>query len=118
LYRSSGTGSYSILTQFTAAPYNIDPEPKDSYQTASTLGLNSQSTGHIFYYSDGSNDYDDYWQVTVPYDGSLTVTVESDSADVDMYMYDVDGESIIKSAAIYGQTETIQHNHLMPEHII
>ncbi len=113
-YRSSGSGSYSILTKFTAAPYVNDSEPNDTYQTAQVLNLNSQSTGHIKYYSNGSTDYDDYWKVAIPYDGSLTVNTASDSADIDLYIYDVNGANIIRSSSAYGLTETIKFENLMP----
>ena len=113
-YRSSGSGSYTILTKFTAAPYSNDSEPNDSYQTAQILALNSQSSGHIKYYSDGSTDFDDYWKVNLAYDGSLTVNTVSDSADIDLYIYDVNGTNIIRSSSAYGLTETIKFENLMP----
>jgi len=113
-YRSSGTGTYTIQTKFNAAPYANDSEPNNSYDTAQELGINSSSTGHIKYYSANSTDYDDYWKVTIPYDGSLTINTTSDSADIDIYIYDIDGNTIIRSAGTYGLTETIQFNNLMP----
>jgi hypothetical protein len=113
-YRASGSGTYTIQTKFNAAPYANDSEPNDTYETAQELGINSSTTGHIRYYSAGSSDSDDYWKVTIPYDGSLTINTTSDSADIDIYIYDVDGNTIIRSAGTYGLTETIQFNNFMP----
>jgi hypothetical protein len=113
-YRSSGSGTYTIQTKFNAASYSNDAEPNNSYDTAQELGLNSSTTGHIKYYSANSTDYDDYWKVTIPYDGSLTINTTSDSADIDIYIYDIDGNTIIRSAGTYGLTETIQFNNFMP----
>ena len=113
-YRASGSGTYTIQTKFNAAPYSNDAEPNNSYDTAQELGLNSSATGHIKYYSANSTDYDDYWKVTIPYDGSLTINTTSDSADIDIYIYDIDGNTIIRSAGTYGLTDTIRFNNFMP----
>ena len=113
-YRAGGTGTYTIQTKFNEAPYANDSEPNNSYDTAIPLQLNSQSTGHIGYYSNSSTDNDDYWKVVIPYDGSLTVNVASDSADIDIYIIDVDGNNTIRSATAYGTTETITFNNFMP----
>jgi|GEM_PF-6008042 hypothetical protein len=113
-YRSGGTGTYTIQTKFNEAPYANDQEPNNSYDTAIPLQLNSSSSGHIGYYQNFSTDNDDYWKVTIPYDGSLTVNVASDSADIDIYIIDVDGNNSIRSATAYGTTETITFNNFMP----
>jgi len=114
VFRASGTGTYSIVTKYSAASYSNDTEPNDTYQTAQVLNLNSQTTGHIRYYSNSSTDYDDFWKFTIPFDGSFTVTTQSDSADIDLYIYDINGSNIIKSSTTYGLTETVQYTNLMP----
>ncbi|PKL83317.1 MAG: hypothetical protein CVV24_05695 [Ignavibacteriae bacterium HGW-Ignavibacteriae-3] len=113
-YKYSGTGTYTITSKFTAAPYSNDSEPNDTYQTSITLALNSQSTGHIKYYQSGSTDWEDWWKVVIPADGSFRVVTESDSADIDLSIYDINGTTSIVSASTYGLTEQIQFNSLMP----
>lgn len=113
-YRATGTGSYTILSRFTAAPYINDSEPNDSYQQALILNLNSEATGHIKYFGNGATDYEDWWKVIIPTDGSLKVTTESDSAEIDLYIFDINGTTSIVSAYKTGLKEEIVHNSLMP----
>jgi len=113
-YRATGTGSYTILSRFTATLYTNDSEPNDTYQQAMNLNLNSEATGHIRHYGNLTTDNEDWWKVIIPADGSIRVTTESDSAEIDLYMYDINGTSVIVSAYKAGLREEIVHNNLMP----
>lgn len=113
--RYSGSGSYTIFNRFTPAPYLNDLEPNDSFEQALLLNLNSESTGHIGYYQANVIDNVDWWKVVIPYDGSLKIRTESDSADIDLYIYDVDGTTSIASYDIStGLIEETHFNNLMP----
>lgn len=113
--RYGGSGTYTIFNRFTPAPYTNDPEPNDVYQQALLLNLNSEATGHIGYYKNNFTDNVDWWKVTIPYDGSLKIRTESDSADIDLFLYDVDGETRIASYDIStGLVEETHFNNLMP----
>ncbi len=114
LYRFNGTGTYSLSSRFTSALYTNDSEPNDTYQTALSLGLNTQTTGHIYYYGNGTTDGEDYYKVVIPYDGSLTANVASDSADIDIYLFDVNGATQIKSGTAYGLTDQFTYPNLSP----
>ena len=112
--RYSGSGSYTIRTVFTAALYDNDTESNDTYQTALLLGPNAETTGHIGYYGSNSTDYYDWYKITLPSDGSLKAHSESDSADVELHLYDVDGTSQISSLDIStGLIEETHKNNLM-----
>lgn len=113
--RYRGSGSYTIFNKFVEAPYNNDPEPNDIYEHALLLNLNSETTGHIGYYQAGNYDDLDWYKITIPYDGSLKIRTESDSAEIDLYLYDVDGKTQIASYDIsVGLIEETHFNYLMP----
>jgi len=113
--RYSGSGSYTIFNRFTPAPFSNDLEPNDSFEQALLLNLNSESTGHIGYYQANVIDNADWWKVVIPYDGSLKIRTESDSAEIDLYIYDVDGTTQIASYDIStGLIEETHFNNLMP----
>ncbi|MCX7798116.1 MAG: pre-peptidase C-terminal domain-containing protein [Melioribacter sp.] len=113
--RYNGSGNYTIFNRFVPAPYEVDPEPNDTFENALLLNLNSEATGHIGYYKAGNTDQEDWWKVVIPYNGSLKVRTESDSAEIDLYIYDVDGKSIIARYDIStGLIEEAHFNNLMP----
>lgn len=100
VYRYSGSGTYTIQTVYTQAIYANDSEPNDNYLTALTLDLNSETTGHIGYFGNQSTDTYDWWKITLPSDGSLKIRTESDSADIELHIYDVNGINQISSLDI------------------
>lgn len=115
-FRFSGYGSYTISNQFTSATLPNDSEPNDSAQVAQTLQVDGSSTGHLGFYNFGFYDVYDWWKVTTPSDGKLTVRTLSDStAEIDLYTYDVDGTTQIASYDIaYGANEATHHDNVMP----
>jgi hypothetical protein len=95
-YAYSGYGSYTISNVYTPTGLANDPEPNDSVQISSTLAVNDSTTGHLGYFNRGTYDVFDWWKVTVPTDGNLTVRTYSDATlDIDLHMYDVNGTSQI-----------------------
>jgi uncharacterized protein (DUF2141 family) len=91
-----GYGSYAISNVYIPTGLANDPEPNDSVQVSSTLAVNDSTTGHLGYFNRGAYDVFDWWKVTVPTDGNLTVRTYSDATlDIDLHMYDVDGTSQI-----------------------
>jgi hypothetical protein len=73
----------------------------------------SNNYGHLGFFTNNYTDYDDYWSITTTTDGKLTIDIESNSTiDIDMYLYDINGVSIIKSAATYGNTEQMIFENL------
>ncbi len=116
-YRYSGTGTYTIMNRYVQAIYT-DEElsgDNDTWQRATTLLVNSTNYGHIGYYRNQYTDNVDWWKVTVPSDGSLKIRTESDSADIDLFLFDIDGTTQIASYDIStGLNEETHYNSLMP----
>ena len=114
--RYTGYGSYTIKSVFTKAVLDDDAEPNDVYTQALNLAPNSTDTGHLGFYNAGKTDYYDYWKVTIPSDGKLSIETNSDATlDVDLTIYDINGNSYLS----YGTTrnnskETAFVNNLMP----
>ena len=103
-------GSYEIKSDFFPPPLANDAEGNDTYQTASTVLVNSTVTGHLGYLKGGFTDTQDFWKFVVPNDGKITVQVTSDSADrsgaildLDLAIYDMNGTSSIASDGSYGK---------------
>jgi hypothetical protein len=93
-YAYGGYGSYTISNVYTPTGLANDPEPNDSVQVAVVLAINDSTTGHLGYFNRGAYDVFDWWKVTVPTDGNLTVRTYSDATlEIDLYMYDVNGTS-------------------------
>ena len=106
-----GYGSYTISNVYTPTGLANDSEPNDSERVSSTLAVNDSTTGHLGYFNSGSYDVFDWWKVTVPSDGNLTVRTYSDvTLDIDLHMYDVNGTSQIASYDIsVGRSEATHY---------
>jgi hypothetical protein len=114
--RYSGSGAYTITSQFTPSALANDAEPNDSAAIASPLRLDSSSTGHLGYFSAGVSDQADWWKVTVPSDGKLTVSTVSDSTlEIDLFLIDKNDSTQIASYDIeWGVNESTHFNNLTP----
>jgi hypothetical protein len=89
--RFTGSGSYTIASQFVPSSLSNDSEPNDSIIQAVNLDTNKSATGHIGYFSSGKTDLVDWWKIVLPVDGKLLVNTTSDtSADIDLKLYDQD----------------------------
>jgi uncharacterized protein (DUF2141 family) len=106
-----GYGSYTISNVYTPTGLANDSEPNDSVRVSSTLAVNDSTTGHLGYFNSGSYDVLDWWKVSVPSDGNLTVRTYSDATlDIDLYMYDINGTSQIASYDIsVGRSEATHY---------
>jgi hypothetical protein len=107
-------GAYTISNVFTPTGLTNDAEPNDSAQAALTLAVNDSAPGHLGYFNRGVYDVNDWWKVSLPNDGSLTVRTFSDATlDVDLFMYDVNGTTQIASYdTSLGRNEATHYNGL------
>ncbi|NTW33576.1 MAG: T9SS type A sorting domain-containing protein [Bacteroidetes bacterium] len=95
-HRWTGYGSYTISSVYTATAFANDAEINDTYTTAATIPLNGSTTGHLYFYSNGYTDVDDWWKVGVLSGGNLVVRTTSDATlDIDLFLYDTDGSTQI-----------------------
>jgi len=117
-WNAQGYGSYTLKNKFipTGIPNGNDSEPNDKYEQAITIVNNGQNTGHLGYFSNGSTDNDDWYKITLLYDGGLKVWGNMDpTLDLSIEIYDVNGTSYIGDR--YCNTETgipdsTRHTHL------
>jgi hypothetical protein len=73
-------GSYRAIPRFVPEPLPNDSEPNDQSSQAQTLTLDIPATGHLGYYGAGAgqtSDEQDWWRVTLPHAGALTLSVET-----------------------------------------
>jgi hypothetical protein len=88
MVRRSGVGSYSLKTDFVPAALTDDIENDDTPSVAINLPVNSSLTGHLGYYSTArGNDTYDWYKVTVPAEGKLTITTKTSDGDLDLQAY-------------------------------
>ena len=99
-------GSFTISSVFTAISLENDSEPNQDSDSALTLALDGSDTGHMGYFTAGpGNDTVDWYKITIPSDGKLTVTFEmSEALDMDVRLYD-ENISVISS---FGATGTLE----------
>lgn len=96
VYRYGGYGCYTITSSFTPALLDNDVAGNDSAETAVSLGVNGSDTGHLGYYGQTLTDIEDWWKVTVPTDGKLYVTTQSETTmELDLYLYEYNSGSYV-----------------------
>ncbi|MCR4426160.1 MAG: hypothetical protein NUW23_08250 [Firmicutes bacterium] len=90
--RLSGQGNYTIVATLNPAGVPSDREPNDSAETAQDLTPNSQTTGHLGYYSGGRTDTVDWHSLTSTFPGTLSVNVEAEpTLSYRLWLFDVNG---------------------------
>lgn len=94
--RSGGYGGYTIEPRFEPQALLGDPEPNDTLEEAGLLPLNMVSTG-ILGYTDGSRtDGEDWYAISLPSSGQLTVAVEAqETLQIQTRLYAANGSTIL-----------------------
>ena len=102
-------GSYTFNISYTPALLNNDTEPNSTFTEANLLTINTETTGHIGYYSNYVTDYDDWYKFTLPADSKILVTeTTSENLNSAIYLYDSNGTNQIASeAGIKDGTDTL-----------
>lgn len=104
-YWGENHGSYHVINTFTPALLPNDQEPNDTYQQARLLTMNSETTGRINYVYDDVYDTRDWYKVVMPGNGGLKITsVSQDILRYDVRLVDVNGQTVLASAAVYNYT--------------
>ncbi len=103
---STRHGSYRITNIFTPALLPNDAEPNNVVADANEFPLNSETTGRINYVYDNVADMEDWFSITTPEEGTLTIVSESpDCSDYYIRLIDVDGEVVLDYAEVYPITD-------------
>ncbi|MBU2493587.1 MAG: T9SS type A sorting domain-containing protein [Bacteroidetes bacterium] len=115
LWQYSGYGSYTLQCIFEPIDKINDQENNDTPENALALSPNTTITGHLGYYYNNETDTFDWYKIVTPSDGKLVITTNSSSTlDIDLYMYDQNGEHQIAGYDIStGQIEATHRNNLM-----
>lgn len=113
----TGFGSYTITSAFTPSTLDVESEPNDSVQVATTLDPNGTDTAHLGFYGEYYTDAVDWWKVTVPRDGKLLITTEAAQPDsilmVMLNLYDREGTREIKGYnGGWGKYTTLNYDNL------
>ena len=82
------TGNYQFAAAFTPSDANID-EPNNSIADAKTIDFDSQVKGQI-----AINDREDYYAVTLPSSGRLTIDFDSYIQFYSLFLYGGDGKEL------------------------
>jgi hypothetical protein len=116
VYLYSGVGaSYSISNTFTAQPIGNNTEPNDSVAAAATMAINTSTPGHLGYYGNGFTDAIDWFKITIPSDGMLTITGYSDTTlEADLNLYDIDGTTALQHDGQVSRTSHVSVPNLKP----
>lgn len=119
VYSYSGTGNYTISNTFTLPALTTDTEPNDDANNANTLQLDIPVTGNVGYSGNGIRDEADWWKVTIPKNGKLSVTCtrhESSESTISFRLYNADKTSLLESRDVSSSTnvQTITETHLTP----
>jgi len=95
-YYLDGFAPYTLTDSLFTPDQAKDPEPNDTYATATTLALNATVTGHVGYYFNHHRDTSDWYKVTTTGDGLLKLKLTPANGQY-MYcsLYDSDGVTLL-----------------------
>ncbi len=76
----NGTDSYTLSNSVDLLNIPNDAEPNDSYATALPITADDSTRGHLTYRNpDGTYDSNDYYKLSTPADGDITVTISNNN---------------------------------------
>ncbi|MBX3253160.1 MAG: T9SS type A sorting domain-containing protein [Chitinophagaceae bacterium] len=112
LYQGSSR-SYSYGLRYTITDRNPnDPEPNNSYATASPLNMDEVMEGQLGQVADGVTDNYDYYKTLLPADGTVKVYLEGthtggSTGSFSFYAYDKSRRQIAYKGVIGNSTATL-----------
>ena len=90
-------GGYKFNTKFEEFA-NYDIEDNDVKETANVLELNKTNHGNLMNRKNGNWDSHDFWKITIPKEGRLTINDNTESTlQYKILLYDADGSTVIWS---------------------
>ena len=116
-----GYGGYTFTNAFTPVTVANDREFNGTLETAVSLPVNTTTTGHLGYSLASYNNVDDadWYAITVPQNGDVTLTLKTDSVfPLRAYLSfrDSSGNTLISQSGVAGVNGSIQLGipHLSP----
>ena len=76
--RYGGYGNYSLTYYFTSHAAEADPEPNNTWDTATELKAGPGVTGQLGYDYQNTKDVEDWYVLNVPEEGVVTISVHSE----------------------------------------
>ena len=76
--RYSGYGNYSLTYYFTSHAAEADPEPNNTWDTATELKAGPTVTGQLGYDYQNTKDVEDWYVLNVPEEGVVTISVHTE----------------------------------------
>lgn len=103
---TNGANAYTLMNAFDEEFIVNDSEPNDTISTALSLPVNSTTTGHIGFRSNGGSlDISDFYQIVTPADGNLEFTILGTEASyLYLHLYDSDGTTQLNANNNAGTT--------------
>ena len=102
-YYTSEWAPYTLTDSLFAPTQANDTEPNNNKTVALNLTLNSTVTGHVNYYSNLLKDSSDWYKLTIPQDGMINLTINSNNGqNVWVYLFDKDGSTQLN--AVYSSS--------------
>ena len=77
--RYSGYGNYSLTYYFTSHAAEADPEPNNTWDTATELKAGPSVTGQLGYDYKDTKDVEDWYVLNVPEEGVISISVQTES---------------------------------------
>lgn len=104
-YHNGSGGSYLAQMVSSSSSYANDSESNDSAATAQGMAYDGGNvTGHMGYGNGLSTDGGDYYRITVPNNGALTVTLTTDATmpagSRGYALYASDGNSVVRDLSL------------------
>ncbi len=97
-YYSSEFSPYILSNNLILPPHSTDQESNNDHTAAINFTLNSNTNGLIGYQYNGVRDAKDWYSVTTPYDGKLSLTVSSlNGQNVYVKLFDGNGTRLFVS---------------------
>lgn len=102
-YNNGETITYGLTNTFTTPTQSNDTEPNGTVAQAKNLPVGGTKTGHINYYYNLNRDTLDWYKITTPSDGNLTLNFTSHNGQyVYFELFDNDGITPINSSYTNG----------------
>lgn len=97
--------NYTLSNTLVSPTINNDTEPNGNSATALVLAQGDTAEGHIGYrYNGGTYDDADYYKITIPVDGDITMNINNDLGGyINFVLIDSDGTAPINNLGGLGQ---------------
>ncbi|MEZ5014082.1 MAG: T9SS type A sorting domain-containing protein [Chitinophagales bacterium] len=95
-------GGYTVSNTVITDAFDQDEEPNNIPANAVAMGENDSISGHLYYrFNGGSYDADDYYVFSSSADGDIGISINTTCGYSYIYLYDIDGTTLLGSTSNY-----------------